>query len=415
MGFRFLHTADLHLGKVFHEHPLLDDQRFMLDQLVEVLADTSYRALVIAGDVYDRSIPSPGAVDLFSSFLGKLKTGRPGLEVLILPGNHDSASRLGFGRELFSKLGIHFVTEPEDADKPVMVRDKDSNTACAFFLLPFLYPGSLSAENTAPPEDPGGEPLRSQARLAEEAAARLEKARKGALEAGVQHTVLAAHLFATGGAESNSERIFLGTAERVDAGLFSGFDYTALGHLHRSQKAGKNCWYSGSPLAYSFDEVENSGGEPSVGVPEKCFLSVDLDDDDCVSVTPVPVRPLRKMKRLRGNFDRFFRDNDAELKEAENGYLEIVLTDSSLVENPLPLLRRRFPWILSIRQEEALAFLRENFPSRGPQHERRSPVEDFEDFLADIYGDPAASGRENLAVENREKIGLFRELLAELE
>jgi exonuclease SbcD len=123
------------------------------------------------------------------------------------------------------------------------------------------------------------------------------------------------------------------------------------------------------------------------------------------------------MRKLRGSFDRFFRDNDGELKEAEDDYLEIILTDSSLVENPLPLLRRRFPWILSVRQEEALAFLRENFPSlpHGPQRERRSSVEDFEDFLADIYGDPAASGLENLAAENREKIELFRELLAEIE
>jgi exonuclease SbcD len=418
MGFRFLHTADLHLGKVFHEYPLLEDQRFMLDQLVEALTDTSYRALVIAGDVYDRSIPSPGAVDLFGGFLGNLKTRRPDLEVLILPGNHDSASRLGFGRELFSKLGIHFITEPEDADKPVIVRDKDSNTTCAFFLLPFLYPGSLRAENTASQEeDAGGDPLRSQARLAEEAAGRLEKARKAALEAGVKRTVLAAHLFAAGGAESDSERVFLGTAERVDAGLFSGFDYAALGHLHRCQKTGKNGWYSGSPLPYSFDETENSGGENSEGVSEKCFLSVDLDDSDCVTVTPVPIRPLRKMRRLRGSFDRFFRNNDAEVKGAENDYLEIILTDSSLVENPLPLLRQRFPWILSVRQEEALSFLRENFPalSRGLNPERRSPVEDFEDFLSDIYGDPDTPGAEALAAENREKIGLFRELLAEIE
>jgi exonuclease SbcD len=458
MNFRFLHTADLHLGKVFHEHSLLEDQKFMLDQLTETLTDTSYRALIIAGDVYDRSIPSPGAVSLFGGFLGALKARRSDLEVLILPGNHDSADRLGFGRELFAELGIHFVTDPVDADKPVIVRD--SNTACVFFLLPFLHPGSLCAKNEDLPTagSPDGDsdlsggpesggPLRSQARLAEEAAARLEKARLAALEAGATHTVLAAHLFTAGGVESNSERIFLGTAERVDAGLFSGFDYVALGHLHRHQKAGKNCRYSGSPLAYSFDETENS---------EKCFLSVELhngesnsgdsnkiksnngksdngisDNSNCVTVTPIPVRPTRGVRRLRGSFNRFFREDDAELKEAQNDYLEIVLADSNLVENPLPLLRQRFPWVLSVRQEEALASLRENFPalSRGPHPERRSSVEDFEDFLADIYGDPAAPGMEGLAVgtpaelrrsegsppENREKIELFRELLTELE
>ncbi|MDR2052290.1 MAG: exonuclease SbcCD subunit D [Treponema sp.] len=424
MAFCFLHTADLHLGKVFHEQPLLEDQLFMLDQLVDALAGFSYRALVISGDVYDRSIPSPGAVSLFSGFLGKLKTRRPDLEVLILPGNHDSASRLGFGRELFAELGIHFVTDPEDADKSVIVRDINGNASCAFFLLPFLHPGSLSCsrdgslscsrdggprtENAGGDGEQAGDFLRSQARLAEEAALRLEKARQEALAAGAEHTVLAAHLFTAGGMESDSERVFLGNAERVDAGLFSLFDYVALGHLHRYQKAGKNCWYSGSPLAYSFDEAE---------VSEKCFLSVELDEANGVTVTPVPVRPLRRMKRLRGNFNRFFRDTaDPALKEAENDYLEIILDDSSLVENPLPLLRRRFPRILSVRQEEALACLRKNFPALSSasnmKQERRSPVEDFEDFLAGIYGDPGASGLENLV---REKIDLFRELLAEIE
>jgi exonuclease SbcD len=423
MAFRFLHTADLHLGKVFHEHSLLEEQTFMLDQLVEVLADSSYRALVISGDVYDRSIPSPGAVDLFSGFLGKLKTRRPDLEVMILPGNHDSASRLGFGRELFAELGIHLITDPADADKPVIVRDNNRNTACAFFLLPFLYPGSLSVENPAGEEAPGGEAAqfpRSQARLAEEAASRLDAARQKALEAGAGRAVLAAHLFIAGGMESDSERVFLGSAERVDAGLFSSFDYVALGHLHRCQKAGKNCWYSGSPLAYSFGEAETA---------EKCFLSVDLGNT--VTVTPVPVKPLRRMRRLRGNFSLFFRDaSDPSLKEAENDYLEIILTDSSFVENPLPLLRRRFPRILSVRQDEALAslrgnFSRENSPSDAadPEREHRSPVEDFEDFLADIYGVhetphglSEAPGREALMrEENREKISLFRELLAEVE
>jgi exonuclease SbcD len=425
MAFRFLHTADLHLGKVFHEHPLLEDQLFMLDQLAETLADSSYRALVISGDVYDRSIPSPGAVSLFSGFLGKLKARRPDIAVLVLPGNHDSASRLGFGRELFAELGIHFAADPEDADRPVLVRD--GAASCAFFLLPFLYPGSLSVRDGNPhgesaeagrEGEEGGGFLRSQARLAEEAAARLEKARRKALEAGAGHAVLAAHLFASGGRESDSERVFLGNAERVDAGLFASFDYTALGHLHRCQQAGENCWYSGSPLAYSFDEAETAGE-----VSGKCFLSVELSggaQGSRAAVTRIPVNPLRRMRRLRGNFGRFFRGaEDPALKEAENDYLEIILEDTALVENPLPLLRQRFPRILSVRQEDALAFLRGNFPApppaQGAGERRRSPAEDFEDFLAGIYGDPEAEGLEDLARQNREKIELFRELLAEAE
>ena len=171
---KFLHTADLHLGKVFHEHSLIDDQAYMLDGLAEILEDAAYRALLIAGDVYDRAIPQAEAVNLFSRFLGNLKARRPDLAVLVLPGNHDSSSRLGFGRELLAELGVHFVTRPEDAASPILVRAADG-AETAFFLLPFLAPGSLRRESG---DDQGeGEFLRSQAALAGEAAARLEQAR----------------------------------------------------------------------------------------------------------------------------------------------------------------------------------------------------------------------------------------------
>jgi exonuclease SbcD len=434
---KFLHTADLHLGKVFHEHSLLEDQKYMTDRLAEILSGPSFAALLIAGDVYDRSIPPPEAVSLFSAFLGKVKARRPGLEVLILPGNHDSPLRLGFGRELFAELGVHFVTRPEDAFTPVPVTAEGGGAAerCAFFLLPFLHPGSLRSDLTGdagedrpgePAFHPAGEALRSQARLAAEAAARLDAARQEALAGGVDYAVLGAHLFTAGGAESGSERVFLGTAERVPAALFAGFDYTALGHLHRLQQAGERAWYSGSPLAYSFEE----------GKYEKAFLSVELGrkaeaPQTALTVEPIAMRPLRKLWSLRGSFDYFFQDEgkDPQLKEAEAGYVEAVLTDSALTENPLVLLRRRFPWILSVKQETAFAALRTARPGafsgaelpgteagrgeRSSPGERRSPVEDFADFLREIYGsgDPERADMSDLS----DLIDDFRELAASLE
>ncbi|MDR2738658.1 MAG: exonuclease subunit SbcD [Treponema sp.] len=402
---KFLHTADLHLGKVFHDHSLLEDQAFMLDQLRGILSDKSYSALLIAGDIYDRSIPSPEAVALFGAFLEKTCSIRPDLVILILPGNHDSAPRLGFGRELFAKLDIHIAAEPEGAFEPVLV--KNPGETCAFFLLPFLYPGCLCEEigfaGSGGEPDPG-DPIRSQSRLAEIAAARLETARVKAVEAGAVLTVLGAHLFTLGGRESESERIFLGTAEQVDANLFAGFDYTALGHLHRFQKIGSNAWYSGSPLAYSFGEADQ----------EKVFLSVELDPAEAAlpKVIPIPVRPLRKLHRFRGSFNFFFRDSaeDSAIVEAEKDYLEISLDDTTLVENPLALLRPRFPRLLSIRQENAFARLAagnsgittEAYLPRGGL--KRSPAEDFADFLSGIYGEA-----------DSEKLALFGELLSELE
>jgi exonuclease SbcD len=337
-------------------------------------------------------------VGLFSSFLGKLKLRKPSLEILILPGNHDSSARLGFGKELFAELGIHFVTDPEEADKPLLIegRSGGDKTRAAFFLLPFLNPGSLRQEPD--PSGETGEPIRSQAKLAEAAAARLEQARLGAVREGADHTVLGAHLFTAGGMESESERVFLGTAERVNPGLFGGFDYVGLGHLHRFQRAGDKAWYSGSPLAYSFDE----------GNYEKVFLSVELEKNSAPRVSPIPVKPLRKLRSLRGPFNYFFRGSleDIPLQGAAEDYLEITLTDPELVENPLALLRGRFPHILSIKQGEAFAALSAGKTPDAPANPpgvRRSPEEDFGDFLTEIYGR-----------EDPEKLKLFQELLAEL-
>jgi exonuclease SbcD len=399
---KFLHTADLHLGKIFHDRSLLEDQQFMLDGLAQILEDRSYNAFVIAGDVYDRSIPSPDAVKLFGSFLAKVKAKRPDLEILIISGNHDSPARLGFGRELFAELGIHFVIDAEDCDKPFVISNTTGGESCAFFLLPFLNPGDLKEERQG---GEAGEPLRSQSKLAAAAAARLEQARQRCLDEGVNYTVLAAHLFAAGGLESDSERIFLGGAERADIGLFAGFDYIALGHLHRLQQAGKNGWYSGSPLAYSFAEAS----APGKAGAEKSFLSVELAEGE-VRVTPIPITPLRKVSRLSGSFDWFFRESaeDREVCAVEKNFLEITLTGRALTENPLALLQKRFPNLLSIKQDEAFAGLLSSHaglkaPAAG-DGERRNTADDFAEFLTGLYGQA-----------DSEELALFRELLAETE
>jgi exonuclease SbcD len=338
----------------------------MLGYLVEILRDESYAALVIAGDVYDRSIPSPEAVTLFGSFLADLKKARPDIEILVIPGNHDSPARLGFGRELFTALGIHFAAPEEGADRPVIAgKGKDS---CAFFLLPFS--GHYAAET----------------------AARLEEAR---LASGAAHSVLAAHLFAAGGSEAGSERVFLGNAEKTDPGFFSGFDYAALGHLHRFQRAGAKGWYSGSPLAYSFGEAH-----------EKFVLSVVLDGDGPPRVDALPVKPLRRLSRLSGPFSRFLRPDpeDSEAAAVKNDYLEIVLSDGTFSENALALLRGNFPFLLSIDQEAAFAGLKERRPLGFPVSGERKDLEsDFAEFLGFLYGE-ADTG----------KLALFRELAAEV-
>lgn len=384
---KILHTGDLHLGKTLHETSLLEDQKIMLDLLLEELSRDSYAALIIAGDVYDRTIPPAEAVELFSSFLVRLRSDFPDVTVFIIPGNHDSARRLAFADKILGRQNIHIAADPEESFTPIIL-GKDGNRL-AFFLLPFLLPGTLAPAPETPAAgmdreldlfdgDPAGtEPLlSSQSDLAREASRRFDEVLSKPEYRGIP-AVLVAHLFMTGGEESPSERVFVGSAEKVPSSLFSGFSYVALGHLHKTQRVHDRIWYSGAPLAYAFDEAGT----------EKCFLRVELDTSSGgvpVTVTRIPVRPARPVVRLSGAFDDFY--HGSAFDGHADSYLEITLTDSSLVANPMNLLRDKFPLLLSIRQGLAQNEKKDADNPAREQKKGRNPLEDFCSFQEQLYG-----------------------------
>ncbi len=414
---KLLHTGDLHLGKTLHDASLAEDQAAMLDLLARELGADDYSALVIAGDVYDRAVPPAEAVALFSGFLARVRKERPDVDIFIVPGNHDSAQRLSFADAILGEQRIHIVGDPERSFTPIILSKGDDRLA--FFLLPFLSAGTL-----APPDDAAARPsvralartdarsagqagaqsgavapefdfdrepdgpepsiriLATQADLASEAARRLDAVLSSPDLAGVP-SVLVAHLFAAGGAESSSERIFVGSAERVPPALFARFSYVALGHLHRPQRVTDRVWYSGSPLAYAFDEAAD----------RKRFLKVDIDCRSKgfpVSVTDVPVTPFRAVTRLSGSFADFHSGSAHDARAAD--WLEITLTDSSLVANPIGLLRAKFPYLLSVRQGALGASSASDPTVAGEANgQTRDPVSDFCRFEEMLYGsvDPA--------------------------
>ncbi len=422
---KLLHTGDLHLGKTLHDASLIEDQGVMLGQLARELGEDDYAALVIAGDVYDRAVPPAEAVALFSGFLARVRKERPDVDIFVIPGNHDSAQRLSFADAILGEQRIHIVGDPERSFSPIIL--SKGGDRLAFFLLPFLAAGTLS---------PGGDALRSgpeattftderepsragapefdfdgpgtsaggtsrvlatQAELAAEAARRFDEVLSSPDLEGIP-SVLVAHLFAAGGAESSSERIFVGSAERVPPALFSRFSYVALGHLHRPQRVTGRMRYPGSPLAYAFDEAAD----------RKCFLKVEIDCRDKgfpVTVTEIPTVPFRAVTRLSGAFADFHSGSAHDARAAD--WLEITLTDATLVTNPIGLLRAKFPYLLSVRQG-ALGEAREAGGSAGPGEagdgtgQTRDPVSDFCRFEEMLYGavDPA-------------KRELFAELLKE--
>lgn len=361
---KFLHTGDLHLGKLFYEMSLLPDQENMLGQIYDTLhtaKESPYDALVIAGDVYDRAVPSPEAVSLFDRFLTRLRQNFPQLKILIIPGNHDSARRLAFASQMLAFQDIYIFSAPEDLEKPVLFSD------AVLYGLPFLTGGFFSPEET------------SQSDMVQTAVDKILRHYRH------HHTdkelLLCGHLFAAGGEESQSERSFVGTAQQVPVALFKDFRYVALGHLHRCQQVAANMWYSGSPLAYSFSEADCP----------KYLLDVTILPGENPTITKIPIEPVHPVTRRTGSFEDFFHDNDEAFAECRNAFLEICCTDSQLIENPMNLLKTRYPYLLSFRQDGAM-----NSQSLSGISQRRELLqknkgsllseEIFEAFIQDIYG-----------------------------
>jgi DNA repair protein SbcD/Mre11 len=369
-----LHAADLHLGKTLHERDLSPDQEAMLERLLELLAKHRPAALLLAGDLYDRSIPPPEAVRLFDSFLSRAVEADPGLVVVAIPGNHDSAARLSFGTQIMSRAGLHIRTEPELCVEPVIV-ERDGERA-AIWPLPFLGAGAFEIEAEATRAT--GQ-LRGQAELFAEALRRIlpRLDAQGRLGRPARN-VLLAHCFAAGGSASESERGFVGSAEQVDASCFASFDYVALGHLHRFQAAGSTGRYSGSPLAYSFSE----GSEP------RGFVLVELKAEGGFSATLEPLTPLHAMRRIEGPFSVLA--SPGAYPEYREDFIEARLTDPDPVLNPADPLRVNFPNLLSVRQAafELAPALEGAVEPVSDTGRPRSVIEDFALFHYEMKGSP---------------------------
>ena len=321
---RILHTSDWHLGRLLHERSLIDDQRHALAQILDIARQGSYDALIIAGDVYDRSIPSVEGMQLLSWFLAELRSFSS-VPVLMIPGNHDSAARLSFCADVMAVSGIHIQADSACAHIPLVLENEGGPVRV--FMVPFLDPHTVNDEEKDSPL------TKKTHETAVETVLRridLKKPSQGL-------SIFVGHLFTTGGTTSDSERAFIGAAGLVNPGLFSGFNFTALGHLHRPQQAGERAWYSGSLGKYSFSEAKD----------RKQVLSVEVAPESC-AVEPVALSPLRDMARVKGRIHELL--TSSKFNGLEECFLEAELTDTGLVINPLTMLKARYPHVLSVRQ-----------------------------------------------------------------
>ena len=368
----FIHTSDWHLGKTLREVSLIEDQRHFLDQLVSLIEARRPDALVVSGDIYDKAVPPTEAVSLLSGFLFTLTQRFPRLHVFMLAGNHDSPSRLSFAAEILESSNIHIATNAASCATPVLVGEGDERVA--LYQIPFLLAGSFS--------DAEGNPLRRQGDLLAQAVERIRAFHEAAYP--TLPAVLSCHVFAGGSQAGGSESSYVGTAEMVDAALFRGFDYVALGHIHRMQRVGEgNVYYSGSPLPYDFGEAN-----------DKSVLFVEVARG-AVSVERVAVELLRRVVRLEGTVDSFLDEGNPDVAAHKGDYVEIVCSGGVASENPMSLLKQVFPNLLSFRIKHL-----EASGENATIEARRRVVEQiagedfglaFRSFMAEVYGEVNAS------------------------
>jgi exonuclease SbcD len=336
---RFLHTSDWHLGRRFHGEDLIPAQRAFLDHLHQAARTEQVDAILVAGDIYDRAIPSLDAVRLFDRALHQLAD--LDVPIIMISGNHDSAHRLGVGSGLFARAGIHLHTDPATCDVPVLLTDAEGPVAV--YGVPYLEPSMVRAHLDA-------EAASHRAVLT----AALDKIHADLTNqpAGTRSVVIV-HAFVTPGTgesqdlnelqESTSERdISVGGVAHVGADVFDGIDYVALGHLHGPQRVTDNVHYSGSPLAYSFSETDHT----------KSFTLVDLIPGAAPTLTRRPCPVTRRLERVTGFLDDLLTNPAYEpLKDA---WLEVTLTDIAWPYEAMARLRRRFPHTLSLKHKPAV-------------------------------------------------------------
>lgn len=328
---RFIHTGDWHLGKLLRERSLVDVQELALDGLVRLAERVDAEAIVVAGDVYDRAVAPTEAIRVLDKILKQLTVGLH-IPVVMIAGNHDSAVRLEYLNGLVSEMGLHVVGTVGPEPRGVRLRGGDGLDVV---FWPLAYTDPETARH-----DLGGDIHTHEAALQ----AQLDLIRERR-DDDARHVVVA-HAFVVGAepTESSERPLSVGGSEQVSRSVFHDFDYVALGHLHLPQRVGAdNVRYAGSLLQYSFDEVEQ----------RKSVSVVDLGADGAVAVREEQLPVRRRLCRLEGSFDEVMERPDAA--DYQDDFVEVVLTDTDPVIDPMQRLRAVYPNILSLRREAWLA------------------------------------------------------------
>lgn len=378
-GFRFIHTADWHLGRELHGADLAPAQTAFLEWLAELARDEQIDAVLMAGDIYDRALPPVPAVEIFRDGLARLAEIAP---VVLIAGNHDSPVRMSLGPLLRPEIALR--SGVADLGRPVVIRD------VAIYPIPYLEPTLFGAQLGPSREHAGSSEVGSK-RGQETSRREGARSHQAVLEAALElcradlienrppgtRSIAVAHAFVTGGQPCDSERrLSVGGAEQVMAGTFEAFDYTALGHLHLPQQISTSALYSGSPIAYSFSETGHA----------KSVVLGELRPSGEVKVERRDIPVWKPIARLEGRLEELM--GDPALARYEDHWLEVTLTDEVRPRGPMEQLRRRFPGLLSLRFSHDPVATAASSAERLARLERRDPLELAGEFVEHVRGGP---------------------------
>lgn len=372
---KFLHLSDLHLGKRVNEISMIEDQEYILTRIIRICDDEKPDAVIIAGDVYDKSVPPAEAVTLLDDFLCRLAKRK--IPALIISGNHDSPERLSFGNRLMEGAGIYLAPVYNGEVKPVTLRDEYGDVN--FWLLPFIKPAHVKRyfpdENIESYTD------------AVRAAVKHMSVNK------TERNVIVTHQFVTGAETCESEELSVGGTDNVDASVFDDFDYVALGHIHGPQNIGSGrIRYCGTPLKYSFSEVGHYKSVTVVEIGEKGKLELRL----------VPLIPKHDMQQIRGTFEEVTDKAFYQNMERED-YYHVVLTDEEDIPEAIGKLRIVYPNIMKLSYDNKRT--RSNQLIDGAEQvQRKSPLELFEELYEKQNNRPMSDKQKEFSLSLIESI-----------
>ena len=348
---KFVHLSDLHLGKRVNEYSMLEDQEYILTKIINIIDDEKPAGVIIAGDVYDKSIPSAEAVQMFDDFLTRL--AERNLQVFVISGNHDSPERMSFGSRLMDQSGIHISQVYDGKIEPFVI--KDEHGVINVYMLPFVKPAHVKRFSD--------ESIESYTDAIRVAIAEMKVDQSA-------RNLLITHQFVTGATRSESEDISVGGSDNVDVSVFDGFDYVALGHIHSPQNCtSERVRYCGTPLKYSFSEAKDN----------KSITVVELEEKGNISVKTVSLVPMRDMVEIKGRYNEIMLKSFYENTSYQEDYIHITLTDEEDIVDAIGKLRTVYHNLMKLdydnKRTRSVAQV-----DGAVDVETKTPIELFSDF-----------------------------------